>query len=112
MLFRSDVSLHPKRFINHGNLVLINPEIVSKEGKITGRDGCLSVPDWTGNVTRFEKITVQALDSSGKPLRFETEGFEAVVIQHEIDHLDGLLFLDRVSSLKTDIFRRKPELQK
>ena len=67
----------------------------------------MSVPDYTGNVTRSERIVLEFTKLSGKLRVIETCGFEAVAIQHELDHLDGLLFLDRVSSLKTDIFRRK-----
>ena len=92
---------------NHGLLEMINPEVIEKTGSKTMREGCMSVPDYTGNVTRAEQIVVEFLDRTGR-LRFvEASGFEAVAIQHEIDHLDGLLFLDRVSSLKTDLYRRK-----
>ncbi len=92
---------------NHGLLVLINPEIMESHGGKTMREGCMSVPDYTGNVSRPESIVLQFLDREGKQRVIQTEGFEAVAIQHELDHLDGLLFLDRVSSLKTDVFRRK-----
>jgi len=92
---------------NHGLLTLINPEIIEKSGSKTMREGCMSVPDYTGNVTRAEHIVVEFLDRDGRDRAIESSGFEAVALQHEIDHLDGLLFLDRVSSLKTDIFRRK-----
>jgi peptide deformylase len=71
------------------------------------REGCMSVPDYTGNVTRAEHIVVEFTDRSGQLRVIEASGFEAVAIQHELDHLDGLLFLDRVSSLKTDLYRRK-----
>jgi peptide deformylase len=92
---------------NHGLLVMVNPEILEKEGKETIREGCMSVPDYTGNVTRAESILVQFLDRDGNDQVIRASGFEAVAIQHELDHLDGLLFLDRVSNLKTDVFRRK-----
>ncbi|PLX86756.1 MAG: peptide deformylase [Desulfuromonas sp.] len=92
---------------NHGLLVMINPEIIEKEGQETMREGCMSVPDYTGNVTRAERIVVQFTDRDGQERVVQASGFEAVAIQHEIDHLDGFLFLDRVSSLKTDVFRRK-----
>ncbi len=92
---------------NHGLLVMINPEILEQEGQETMREGCMSVPDYTGNVTRAETIVVQFLDREGQERVIRAGGFEAVAIQHELDHLDGLLFLDRVSSLKTDLFRRK-----
>jgi peptide deformylase len=93
---------------NHGLLTMVNPEIIERLGRKTMREGCMSVPDYTGNVTRAENIVVEFTDRSGQPRVIECGGFEAVAIQHEIDHLDGLLFLDRVSSLKTDLFRRKP----
>jgi peptide deformylase len=92
---------------NHGLLVMINPEILEREGQETMREGCMSVPDYTGNVTRAESIVVQFLDRQGREQVIRSGGFEAVAIQHELDHLDGYLFLDRVSSLKTDVFRRK-----
>lgn len=92
---------------NHGLLTMINPEIIRKEGSKVMREGCMSVPDYTGNVTRAEAVVVQFLDRDGRERVINSSGFEAVAIQHELDHLDGLLFLDRVSSLKTDIFRRK-----
>jgi len=92
---------------NHGLLTMINPEIIRREGSKVMREGCMSVPDYTGNVTRAETIVVQFLDRDGRERVINSSGFEAVAIQHELDHLDGMLFLDRVSSLKTDIFRRK-----
>ncbi|MEZ0337956.1 MAG: peptide deformylase, partial [Aquificaceae bacterium] len=76
------------------------------EGEIVIREGCLSVPDYTGNVKRFYWIKVQAQDIRGEAIELETEGFEAVVIQHEIDHLDGKVFLERLVSPK-ELFRRK-----
>lgn len=92
---------------NHGLLTMINPRIIEKTGSKTMREGCMSVPDYTGNVTRAETIVVEFTDRAGQDRVFECSGFEAVAIQHELDHLDGMLFLDRVSSLKTDLFRRK-----
>ncbi len=92
---------------NHGLLVMVNPEILESEGEKTMREGCMSVPEYTGNVVRAEKIVVQFLDRQGCDQVICASGFEAVAIQHELDHLDGLLFLDRVSNLKTDVFRRK-----
>jgi peptide deformylase len=92
---------------NHGLLLMINPEILEREGQETMREGCMSVPDYTGNVTRAGSIVVQFLDRTGVERVIRASGFEAIAIQHELDHLDGYLFLDRVSSLKTDVFRRK-----
>ena len=97
-----DCSDHPKAPENHGELVLVNPVIVAASGSKVGREGCLSIPELTGNVRRATHITVEA-----EGLRVEAEGFEARAIQHEIDHLDGLLFLDRVESLESDVFPRK-----
>jgi peptide deformylase len=92
---------------NHGLLVMVNPLILESEGRTTMREGCMSVPDYTGNVTRAASVLVQFQDRAGGEVVVNASGFEAVAIQHELDHLDGLLFLDRVSSLKTDVFRRK-----
>ncbi len=101
-----------KRVASHGRLVLINPEITAWEGFAVGREGCLSVPDYTGNVIRAERIRLQARDERGEVLDLELEGFEARAVQHEIDHLDGLLFLDRLVSRRNDLFRRKVYTQK
>ena len=92
---------------NHGLLEMVNPEIIEKSGSKMMREGCMSVPDYTGNVTRAEHIVVEFTDRNKQLRVIEASGFEAVAIQHELDHLDGLLFLDRVSSLKTDLYRRK-----
>ena len=102
-----DVSNTRKPVPNHGYLVLVNPEITHWDGFALGREGCLSVPDYTGNVIRAEQIRLRAQDSRGEPLAFEMEGFEARAVQHEVDHLDGLLFVDRLVSRRTDLFRRK-----
>jgi len=96
-----------KNIQNHGSMVLVNPEISHWDGFEIGREGCLSVPDYTGNVIRATRIKLVAHDADGEPLAFEMEGFEARAVQHEIDHLDGLLFMDRVVSRRTDLFRRK-----
>lgn len=101
-----DVSSKPK-IKHHGRLVLINPEIITWEGHVLGREGCMSVPDYTGNVVRAERITLEARDELGALLRYQLEGYEARAVQHEIDHLDGLLFLDRLVSRRNDLFRRK-----
>lgn len=101
-----DVSSRPK-VKHHGSMVLINPEITAWAGTSVGREGCMSVPDYTGTVIRAEKITVKAFDRLGKPVVHQCEGFEARAVQHEIDHLDGLLFIDRLVSRRHDLFRRK-----
>jgi len=92
---------------HHGHLVLINPEIIEWQGMKKGREGCMSVPDFTGNVIRAENIVLQALNQDGEKQQYEMEGFEARAVQHEIDHLDGLLFLDRLVSRRHDLFNRK-----
>jgi peptide deformylase len=92
---------------NHGQLVMVNPEIVAREGAAVMREGCMSIPDYTGEVERAACITVRFLDGDGRSCEIEANGFEAVAIQHEMDHLDGVLFLDRIVSLKTGLFRRK-----
>lgn len=92
---------------NHGRQVLINPEITEWEGLAVGREGCLSVPDFTGNVIRAERIALEAVNERGERAQFKFEGYEARAVQHEIDHLDGLLFLDRLVSRRNDLFRRK-----
>jgi peptide deformylase len=102
-----DVSKTKKPVPNHGYLVLVNPEITEWEGFEMGREGCLSVPDYTGNVIRATHIKLKAQDPAGNTLEFEMEGFEARAVQHELDHLDGMLFVDRVVSRRTDLFRRK-----
>ncbi len=102
-----DCSQTRKPVFNHGYLVLVNPEITHWEGYEPGREGCLSVPDYTGNVIRATRIHLVAHDPYGERLEFDMEGFEARAAQHEIDHLDGLLFIDRVISRRTDLFRRR-----
>jgi peptide deformylase len=107
-----DVSEHPKATTSSGLLVLVNPVIARAYGAEVGREGCLSIPELTANVRRATEISVEALAPDGEEVRFDSEGFEARCLQHEIDHLDGILFLDRVDSLKTDVFRRKRSAQK
>jgi peptide deformylase len=96
-----DVTGHRKATTSNGRLLLVNPRIVKTEGAEVGREGCLSIPDLTANVRRATAIHVEAGDQ-----KIRSEGFEARCLQHEIDHLDGLLFLDRVDSLTADVFRR------
>ena len=105
-----DVSRYRKSVEGHGLLVLANPVILEAQNPVMSREGCLSVTDFTGNVLRYTEVLVQAWDLQGNNVQIRSKGFEAIVFQHEVDHLDGLLFLDRVSSLKTDIFRRKSYL--
>lgn len=104
-----DVSSYPKlkKAKHHGHLTLINPEIVEWNGMKKGREGCMSVPEFTGDVIRAENIVLNAFDEKGTQQNYEMEGFEARALQHEIDHLDGLLFLDRLVSRRNDLFERK-----
>lgn len=102
-----DLSKNRKPVENHGHMVLINPEITQWDGMEVGREGCLSVPDFTGNVIRATEIALKAYDPHGEELNFEFCGFEARAVQHELDHLDGLLFLDRLVSRHNDLFKRK-----
>ncbi len=92
---------------NNGMMILINPVITKWDGMVVGREGCMSVPDYTGNVIRAERINVRARNLKGKEIVYQCEGFEARAVQHELDHLDGMLFLDRLVSRKKDLFKRK-----
>ncbi len=90
-------------------LTFINPEILDRQGTEEMEEGCLSVPGFYETVRRAERVRVRALDRDGKPFELETEGLLAVCIQHEIDHLDGKLFVDYISSLKRQRIRKKLE---
>jgi len=91
----------------HGLLVLVNPEIVNASGETSFEEGCLSVPEYFATVKRAEQVTVCGLDQHGKAIHIEASGLLAVVLQHEIDHLEGKLFVDRLGPIARDIFRRK-----
>lgn len=94
-------------------VVVINPEVTFKEGKQTGEEGCLSIPGFREPVTRANKVTVKAQDIEGAQVELEGEELLARALQHEIDHLNGILFLNHLSALKRDIIRRKiKKLQK
>jgi peptide deformylase len=101
-----DISSRPKH-PNNGRMILINPEISSWEGMSAGREGCLSLPDYTGNVIRAERIELAAQDERGEKRIYRCEGFEARAVQHEMDHLEGILFIDRLVSRRNDLFKRK-----
>ncbi len=88
-------------------LVLFNPEIVAQRGQTTYDEGCLSVPTYYETVERFDWIEVKALDRQGQPVQFSTDGLLAICIQHEIDHLDGKLFIDRLSPIKSSRIKSK-----
>ena len=102
-----DVTGHKKATTQNGLLVLVNPVVAEAEGAEVGREGCLSIPHLTANVRRATAIRVDAQSPDGERLSIRSEAFEARCLLHEIDHLDGLLFLDRVDSLASDVFRRK-----
>lgn len=88
-------------------LVIINPVFTLKEGSIEFEEGCLSVPDYTSKVKRAERVVVRAQDGEGKEIEIDTDGLLAIVLQHEIDHLDGILFLDRISPIKREFFKKR-----
>ena len=102
-----DSSCHPKSSGSRGLMVLVNPQIDVSEGAVLHREGCLSIPDFTANVRRATRVHLRAFNEFGSAYDCWLEGFEAIIAQHEVDHLDGQLFLDRVANLKTDVFRRK-----
>jgi peptide deformylase len=91
--------------------VVINPCITACEGKQIYNEGCLSVPELTAEVQRHAKVCVTGLDRHGKPITLEAEGLKAVVLQHEIDHLDGVLFIDHLSRLKRSLYLRRLKKQ-
>ena len=86
---------------------MVNPRIVRAEGKATAEEGCLSIPEVYGDVTRPASVTLEAQDAEGKPFRLEAAGLVARAIQHEIDHLNGVLFIDHLSKLKRDRVLKK-----
>lgn len=92
--------------------VLINPVILSMEGEqLSENEGCLSVPDFRADVQRAESVVVDGLDLDGNPVHIETDGMLSVILQHEIDHLNGILFIDRISALKREMYKRKIKKQ-
>src|SRR5579862_172120 len=104
--FSVDVTGHGKARSCHGEFVLFNPEIVTADAPLTGREGCMSVPDLTGDVARATHLVVRGLTPEGAERVLEIDAFEARAVLHEIDHLDGLTFLDRVVGHDA-IFQRK-----
>ena len=109
-VFSLDVSAHPKARVTFGEYVLVNARIEAASQNAKGREGCMSVPDFTGDVKRAGKIVVRGwLPGSGEEVVVETDAFEARALQHEIDHLEGALFLDRVAGAHA-VFPRKTYL--
>jgi len=97
---------------NRSLQVLINPQIVTKEGEILSEnEGCLSVPDFRADVKRAANITVKGHDRDGNPIRMDAEGLLAIVLQHEIDHLKGTLFIEHISSLKRQMYKSRIKKQ-
>lgn len=88
-------------------IVIVNPVIVRKEGSMEFEEGCLSVPGYTAPVQRAERVCVKALDREGKKFELEGEGLLAIALQHEIDHLDGILLIDRLSPIKREFIKKK-----
>jgi len=91
----------------HPLIVLINPQIIEADGFSEFEEGCLSVPEYTAVITRAERIIVKGLDRNGSPVEIEAEGLLARALQHEIDHLDGILFVDRLSTIKREFFKKR-----
>jgi len=102
-----DLSTREDEGQRHPLLVIINPEILSMEGAVVEEEGCLSIPDYSEKVQRAARVKVRALDRTGKPFELETDGLLAKALQHEIDHLNGLLFVDKLSPLKKNLFKRR-----
>jgi peptide deformylase len=105
--FCVDVTGHRKADSCHGALVLFNPVLLLAHHLEVAREGCMSVPDLTGNVARATEVVMRGLTPEGHDRVIEANAFEARALLHELDHLDGMLFIDRVGSLGTDVFRRK-----
>ncbi|HIG72583.1 MAG TPA: peptide deformylase [Myxococcales bacterium] len=97
--------------VRRNPVVVLNPEISDPEDKIIWEEGCLSVPDYSANVERDAKITLRGIDLDGNPIEEHAEGLRAVCIQHEVDHLDGILFIDRISRLKRGLYVKKRKKQ-
>jgi len=96
----------------HGFFAIINPEILSEEGEIDYEEGCLSVPDCTEKIKRREKIRVRGTSPEGEEIEVAGEGILSIALQHEIDHLNGVLILNRISSLKRGLYRNKLKKEK
>jgi len=92
-------------------IVLLNPELITKEGVQEGEEGCLSVPGYLTNIKRAERVFVKGLDREGRPLEIDAAGFLARVLQHEIDHLNGLTIIDRISLIKREFFKKRYKKQ-
>jgi len=97
----------PREDAENFRAALINPEILEKEGTQRGEEGCLSFPGIREDVTRFDRITVRARNEQGEPFTFEADGLLSRAVQHELDHLDGVLFIDRMSPIRRRLLAKK-----
>ena len=102
-----DLNIREEEEAKHPLFVIINPEIIKMEGSIVEEEGCLSIPEYSEKVKRAVKVKVRAQDRTGKEFELEAEGLLAKALQHEIDHLNCVLYIDRLSPLKKSIFKRK-----
>lgn len=103
-----DVSQDRRRDLpNHGKVLMVNPEIIYSDQPEVIREGCLSIPKYTADIERYQQLTIRGMDPGGSEIQLDTKGWEAVAFQHEIDHLHGILFLDRINRMKQDLFKRK-----
>lgn len=102
----SAVSAPPSDHVFNGRLELINPEIVQSESKVTSEEGCLSIPDYRDSIHRFNRVVVKAQDRQGRAFTASANELLAFAVQHEVDHLNGILFVDHLSRLKKSLFRK------
>jgi peptide deformylase len=102
-----DIGINEGQLIKRDPKVVINPEFIASEGSLVWEEGCLSCPDLVVPVERFARVKVKALDREGKPIEVDGENLLAVALQHEIDHMDGILILDKLSRLKQDLYKDK-----
>jgi len=103
---RSAVGTAPAEHIFNGRLELINPEIVQSESRVTSEEGCLSIPEYRDSIHRFNQVVVKAHDRNGREFTASAHELLAFAIQHEVDHLNGVLFVDHLSRLKKSLFRK------
>lgn len=102
-----DIGINEGQLIKRDPKVVINPEFIKKEGTLVWEEGCLSCPELVVPVERFERVRVRALDRQGQPIELEGDNLLAVALQHEIDHMNGILILDKLSRLKQDLYKDK-----
>jgi len=105
-LITSGTDIAPEQHLHKERLELINPEIVNGGAKVSSEEGCLSIPDYRDSISRHESVTVKARDRHGRPFQLSATELLAFAIQHEVDHLNGILFVDHLSRLKKTFFRK------